>query len=275
MRMPLFLSSATGLMLLAGGCDSSPGPVSPISPTAIVVPTPASPPKRIADVEVRPKSWDYDEDLWAQQEVTLEFQVFDQDSRKPIESASVEIVYAYQPEFNVIQPNRADGGIRRLVYQGRYVRCEELPPESYFLAGRWLKITAPGYEPIQVSLRKFVGQQRAIDKVPWVKSAPLVVALRKGQPKTPQLGFIAGRYHGGFVLRIYGDDSFSVCLQHAHGCNPSGYGFAEIVDGKLKLRYEERGTSEGDPRMAPILARINSLIREHFAESAEGGTGPT
>ena len=268
MRMPQFFFSAMGLLVLAGGCDSSQGPVTPTPAKAIVVPTPVLGPP----ID--------DENRWAQREVTLEFQITDQSSRAQVESASVEIIYAYQPEHRVIRSSRTDAGIWRLGYEGRYLRDEKPLPESYFLAGRWLKITAPGYEPVQVSLRKFVGQRRAIDKVPWVKSAPLVVALRKGQSKTPQLGFLVGRYPATrrrlrFVLTIYGNDTFSVCFQHQHGCNPSGFGLAEIVDGKLKLRYAEEGTSDDDPKMAPSLAEINSLIREHSAESAEGEPGPT
>ena len=127
-------------------------------------------------------------------------------------------------------------------------------------------MNAPGYEPLKVSLPKFVSERRAVDKVPWVKSPPLIVALRKGQPKTPQLGFIAGSYRGDgaehFELDIYADDTFSVSHQMYHGRPVVGFGFAEIVEGKLRLQYAESGSrSEGHPMMQPILAQVDALIK--------------
>lgn len=257
MRMPLLFFSVIGLMSFAGGCDSSPGPVSPTSPKAIAGP----PPVIVAERTL------------AQHEVTLEFQITDQSSQEQVENASVEMIYAYQREFNAIRSTRTDAGIWRLVYEGRYFRDQQLPPEADFLRDLWLVVTAPGYETFKVSLKKFVGERRPIDRVPWVKSPPLVVSLRKGQPKTPRLAFFAGRYRGDsmsqFVLNIYGDDTFSVYLQDQHSQVRAGFGFAEIADGKLKLRYEEKGRLEGHPGMAPILAEINSLLREYSAEIAK------
>lgn len=128
-------------------------------------------------------------------------------------------------------------------------------------------MNAPGYEQLKVSLLKFVSERRAVDKVPWVKPPPLIVALRRGQANAPHLGFIARSYWGDgaehFVLDIYGDGTFRVSHQMHHGRPLVGFGIAEIVDGKLRLQYAESGSrSEGHPMMQPILAQVDALIKK-------------
>ena len=132
----------------------------------------------------------------------------------------------------------------------------------------------PGTNPVKLPLRKSVGQQRQIDAVPWMKPSPLIVALRKGQPTTPQLGFLAGQYRGEsrpmFVLDIYEDDALSAYIEEEHHQIYCGFGFAEIAGGKLKLRYRgDQPALRGSSSLAQILAEINSLIREHLAEPTQ------
>jgi hypothetical protein len=251
-----FLRWVTGLILaaLAGGCGASQGPASRPPPK----PTSVAPPRRF---DQSPRGHQ-----WVPEAVVLEFEISDEGTHAPIEGASVEIINPYSLQIGPTQSTWTEGGIRLVAYHWwMYAQEEGLPPESYFLGNLWLQVTAPRYETVKVPLRKFVSERRAIDKVPWVKSSPLVVSLRKGERKPPRR--IVGKYRGDqhlrLVLDIYGDGTFSVCNQHAHGCNPSGFGFAEIVDGKLKLTYaESQSYSEGHPEMTELLAKVDSAIKE-------------
>ncbi len=274
MRMP-FLRWVMGVILaaLAGGCGASQEPAGPRPPSK---PTSVGPPRllhRGSGGHHRGSTGHQ----WAGEDVILGFEIVDDGTRAPIDGASVEIINPYSEQIAPTQSTWTDGRTRLVAYNWwMYAREEGLPPESYFLGDLWLQVTAPGYKPVKVSLRKFVGERRAIDEVPWIKSrprfsesipSPLIVSLRKGERKPPQgIHLIAGNYRGdrrGLVLDIYGDGTFRIYDQHQHGRNPAGFGFAEILDGKLKPTYAESGSrSEGNPQMTALVAEVDSVIKE-------------
>jgi hypothetical protein len=120
------------LVAVSGGCDT------PHEPTDPPLQTPQFKPR---------------EHQWLSHQVILEFRIIDQDTRAPIEGITVEIsdpFRSYLFPIRAIPPD--DVGIRRLSYQEEYAQDDGLPPESRFLAGYWLDVAAPGYEPVKASL---------------------------------------------------------------------------------------------------------------------------
>ena len=249
MRIPC-LCRATGVILatLATGCGLWEEPSPPAAPPVSFVTSDLDGPRKVSHVTV------------------LDFQIIDSVSRAPIETGSLQIryAYAYAQPIGAVKNGK---GIWRLTFQTWYFPQPDLPSESYFLGGQWLEVDAPGYDRVKVPLREFVGERRADDEASSEKSAPLVVSLRKGECKPKRLEFIAGHYSAdegvSFILHIDADGTFGVYIQDQHGRVPVGFGFAEIVDGRLTLTYAESNSHlASSPRMTELLAMVHAVIKQ-------------
>jgi hypothetical protein len=264
-----FKISLVALAILAGGCDS----LQPSAPVAASKPPPAG---------AKTRSVGTSTSRWECHTVVLEFYIVDEHSGAAIENATVLASYPYHPDSLPIRWVRNEAGIGRLSYQRQYFPGQ-VAAESLLLRNMWLVVIAPNYQTFRTSLREFVAHQRPVDKPHSIKSPPLFVALRKGERETPPIDFIADRYQeteNSFnpILIISGDGMFRIYRQDQHSQRPLGFGFARVVDEKVKLTFAEDNhlTYEGDnyplegsEQVQQLVAMVNSRIQEQASSRAK------
>lgn len=132
--------------------------------------------------------------FWEEMEFDLAFRVVEKDSGRPLDSARVQLTDPFYPDSD--SPKALTGRDGRAILRGRFqafgdaIALRKIGTFSPW--GRWLEVTATGFQPVRVALPEVFGMEVDLRAVPVH-----TIALTRGPDPVPAFSDLAGTYEAG------------------------------------------------------------------------------
>lgn len=206
-------------------------------------------------------------------EIALAFKVIDRTSGKPVPTAVLRMTDPFDPNEPSPGALTDAGGRAQLIGRLAVVGARNLfwTVGSASTWGRWLEVSAPGYQTARLALPEVLAPSIALE-------TPVIgaIALARGETPEPPFRDLAGIYsnnrrgYNGVVIKVEPDGRFASLITDSNPIRRE-YGYLKRGEEEILLDAIPHPGNKSIPMKAPSFRRVKTGDPFHLRTTARGG----